>query len=323
SSAPQSSRSGWSTASLTRCPGRRAVSRCTTESSGDGRISLMAAGIDASLVGGRPTQSQCRLYFPAGTGLLCAADSRKSQRSMDTTAPPPLEYLRAEIDRIDQEILDLLMARSAVVRRIGEVKGDLEDGRPALRPAREAQILRRLAARAGGRFPTVVLVRMWRELIAAQTRLQAPLSVAVFARDEGPPQVWDLARDHFGSTTPMIRVDRASQALRALTDGSATVAVLPLPNDDESWWVSLMSDQDRRLRAFARLPFVSGDGEEVRALALGQLEVEASGDDLALLAIEAEPGLSRGRLRELLLGAGLEPGWASTSRPGTPAQVLH
>ena len=36
----------------------------------------------------------------------------------------------------------------------------------------------------------------------------------------------------------MVRVDRAIQALRALTDGSATVAVLPLPNDDESWWVS-------------------------------------------------------------------------------------
>jgi chorismate mutase len=243
--------------------------------------------------------------------------------SMDPTAPPPLEHLRAEIDRIDQEILDLLVARSAVVRRIGEVKGDRVDGRPALRPAREAQILRRLAERASGRFPTAVLVRMWRELIAAQTRLQAPLSVAVFARDEGAPHVWDLARDHFGSTTPMVRVDRPIQALRALTEGAATVAVLPLPHDDESWWVSLMSDQDQRLRAFARLPFVSSHGDEARALALGQLEIEASGDDLALLAIEAEAGLSRGRLRELLLAAGLNPGWASMWRPATPAQTLH
>lgn len=241
---------------------------------------------------------------------------------MDTTASAALEDLRAEIDRIDQEILDLLMARSEVVRRIGEIKGDREDGRPALRPAREAQILRRLAERAAGRFPTAVLVRMWRELIAAQTRLQAPLSVAVFARDDGAPQVWDLARDHFGSTTPMVRVDRAIQALRALSDGTATVAVLPLPNDEESWWTSLMSDQDQRLRAFARLPFVSSGEEEARALALGPLELEASGDDLALLAIEAEPGLSRGRLRELMLGAGLNPGWA-TWRPATGAHALH
>jgi chorismate mutase/prephenate dehydratase len=242
---------------------------------------------------------------------------------MDTTAPPALEHLRAEIDRIDQEVLDLLVARSAVVRRIGEVKGDRLDGRAALRPAREAQILRRLAERANGRFPAAVLVRMWRELIAAQTRLQAPLSVAVFAPKERALQVWDLARDHFGSATAMIAVDRPLQALRALADGSATVAVLPLPNDDDSWWVSLMSDHELQWRVFARLPFVSSEGEEVRALALGHPEIEPSGDDLTPLAIEAEQGLSRGGLRELLATAKLNPGWAATWRPDPPAPAVH
>jgi chorismate mutase / prephenate dehydratase len=244
---------------------------------------------------------------------------------MDPSAPL-LEDLRAEIDGIDRRILDLLIERSAVVRRIGDVKGDRLDGRPALRPAREAQILRRLAEHARGRFPAAVLVRVWRELLAAHTRLQAPLAVTVFARQEEALRVWDLARDHFGSATPMTWVDRPIQALRALGEGNASVAVLPLPGDDDSWWVSLMSDHEVRLRAFARLPFVSGvegDGEELRALALGQLDLEASGDDLTLLAIEAEPGLSRGRLRELLSGAGLEPGWASIWRPPSPPQALH
>jgi hypothetical protein len=87
-----------------------------------------------------------------------------------------------------------------------------------------------------------------------------------------------------------------------------------------------MSDHDLRLRAFARLPFVTGpegDGDEVRALAIGQLDLDASGDDLMLLAIEADPGLSRGRLRELLSAAGLEPGWAAAWRPPSPPQSLH
>jgi hypothetical protein len=164
---------------------------------------------------------------------------------------------------------------------------------------------------------------MWRELIAALTRLQTPLSVAVFAPKERALQVWDLARDHFGSATAMVAVDRPLQALRALADGSATVAVLPLPNDDDSWWVSLMSDHELKVRVFARLPFVSKDGEEVRALALGQLEIEPSGDDLTPLAIEAEPGLSRGGLRELLATANLNPGWAATWRPDPPAPAVH
>ena len=241
---------------------------------------------------------------------------------MDTTAPP-LDHLRAEIDRIDQAVLDLLIERSNVVRRIGEVKDDGPDGRSALRPAREAQILRRLAERSGARFPAPVLVRMWRELIAALTRLQTPLSVTVFAPKERALQVWDLARDHFGSATAMVAVDRPLQALRALADGSATVAVLPLPNDDNSWWVSLMSEHELQLRVFARLPFVSRNGEEVRALALGQLEIEPSGDDLTPLAIEAEQGLSRGGLRELLATVNLNPGWAATWRPDPPAPVVH
>jgi chorismate mutase/prephenate dehydratase len=243
---------------------------------------------------------------------------------MDPIAPP-LQDLRAEIDKIDQEILDRLIERSEVVRRIGEVKGDRLDGRPALRPAREAQILRRLSTHADGRFPAPVLVRMWRELIAAQTRLQAPLSAAVFAPDDAALRIWDLARDHFGSVTPMVRVDRAIQALRALGDGSATVAVLPLPGDDDPWWLGLMSDHDVRLRVFARLPFVAAasNGDEIAALAVGRLDIEASGDDLTLFAVEADAGLSRGGLRELMRGVGLSPVWLAVWRPANPPQTLH
>jgi chorismate mutase/prephenate dehydratase len=84
-----------------------------------------------------------------------------------------------------------------------------------------------------------------------------------------------------------------------------------------------MSEHELRLRAFARLPFVSSHGEEVRALALGQLEIEPSGDDLTLLAVEAQPGLSRGGLRELLAAAGLHPGWAAAWRPDPPTPAVH
>lgn len=243
---------------------------------------------------------------------------------MQATAQP-LEDLRAEIDEIDRALLELLLRRTDVVRRIGEVKDDRRSGRLALRPAREAVILRRLVASAGDRFPPGALVRMWRELQAAHTRLQTPLSVSVYAPREAP-RTWDLARDHFGSLTPMVRVDSASQAIRAVGDGSTTVAVLPLPSDDDPWWAGLISDQDDRLRVFARLPFVAGgngEGEEANALALGRVEPEPSGDDLSLLAIEAEANVSRGRLRDLLLAADLSPAWLAAWRPAREAQAFH
>jgi chorismate mutase/prephenate dehydratase len=240
-------------------------------------------------------------------------------------AAPPLDDLRAEIDRIDQEILDRLIERTAVVRRIGEIKNDGQNGRLAVRPGREAVILRRLASLADGRFPSAVLVRMWRELLGAQTRLQTPLSVAVYV-PRTAFRTWDLARDHFGSVTPMTRVESASQAVRSVSDGSAAVAVLPLPGDDDPWWFALIAEQQDRLRVFARLPFVTcgeGDGEQASALALGRIEPEPSGDDLALLAVEAGSGVSRGRIRDLLATVGLESVWVAASRPANLPQAVH
>jgi chorismate mutase / prephenate dehydratase len=244
---------------------------------------------------------------------------------MEAAAPPPLEDLRAEIDRIDQAVLELLIERSAIVSQIGVLKADRANHRLAVRPAREAVILRRLAELADGRFPRAVLVRMWRELLAATTRLQTPLSVAVHAARQHGFRTWDLARDHFGSITPTVRVDSASQALRSVSDGSATVAVVPLPNDEDPWWLALISDHHDRVRVFARLPFVAGggEGEDASALALGRLEPEPSGDDLTLLAIEAGTGVSRGRLRDLLQGAGLEPSWLAAWRCSDPPQAVH
>jgi len=240
-------------------------------------------------------------------------------------AAPPLEDLRTEVDRIDQAILELLIERSDIVRQIGAVKADRANRRLAVRPAREAEILRRLAALADGRFPRAVMVRMWRELLAATTRLQTPLSVAVFTTRQQGFHTWDLARDHFGSVTPMVRVDSGSQALRSVSDGSATLAVVPLPNDEDPWWLALVSDHHDRLRVFARLPFVANGGGEgdASALALGRLVPEPSGDDLALLAIEAETGVSRGRLRDLLQGVGLEPAWLAAWRCADPPQTVH
>ena len=239
-------------------------------------------------------------------------------------AAVPLENLRAEIDRIDQALLELLIERTDVVRRIGDLKQDHQSGKLAVRPAREAQILRRLVAEAGERFPPAVLVRMWREMLAALTRLQAPLSATVCAPPKSGLATWDLARDHFGSLTAMTRVDGTSQAVRAVVNGTTTVAVLPLPCDDDSWWTALLSDQPDRLRVFMRLPFVAaaeGDGSEAQALAVGRAEIEPSGDDLGVLAIEASADISRGRLRDLLAAAGLEPTWLALSR--SDLHVMH
>lgn len=220
-----------------------------------------------------------------------------------------LEKLRQEIDRIDESIHDLIMRRATVVEQVGALKES--KGMPALRPAREAEILRRLVSRHHGRFPKAVVLRIWREIIGAMVALEAPMTVAVYMPERGSGYL-DLARDHYGSYTPMTVLRSPGQVVRDVAEGTAVVGVVPLPDREnvEPWWISLMGDSPDLPRIIARLPFIGpgpGRGDGIEALAIARLPSDPTGYDRSWLALETPPDISRTRLRAVLGAAGLEP----------------
>ncbi len=126
---------------------------------------------------------------------------------MDGWRSGGLPALRAELDRIDDAIQDLLIQRSGVVEHVAR------SGKPAaFRPGREASIIRRLLHRHQGSLPSVALVRIWRELLAGTTAMQGEFSLAVCDPDHGAP-VTQLAREHFGALTPLYTYPSPGQAL--------------------------------------------------------------------------------------------------------------
>jgi chorismate mutase/prephenate dehydratase len=225
-----------------------------------------------------------------------------------------LEQLRREIDRIDDQLHDLLMHRTSLVGRIAAAKGDR---RVTLRPGREAQILRRLLERHQGDFPKAALVRIWREIVSALTGLQAPFTVAVHAAGRSTAAI-ELARNHFGTVAAFHAFRSPGQVVRAVADGNATVGVIPLipgteaADDAEPWWTSLMLESGTAPRVVARLPFapippVKGAAEPIQALVIACRDHDESGDDRTLAVLETGPDLSRDRLRAILSAGGLEP----------------
>jgi chorismate mutase len=221
-------------------------------------------------------------------------------------AKTSLDDLRREIDRVDDAIHDLLMRRTEIVKELRVVKGG---GGAPIRPGREAQVLRRLIARHRGPFPKPVIARMWRDIIAALTELQGPLAVAVHA-PEGGPDLRRRARDHYGTLTPITSYESELGVLRAVTDGRATIGVLPLPqsDDDDPWWRSLASDKRETPRIIARLPFVSMEpspGDGVEGLAVAMAPHEESGLDRSFLVVETAEQVSRDALTHLLTTAGI------------------
>lgn len=224
-------------------------------------------------------------------------------------ATTSLEDLRREIDEIDDAIHDLLMRRTQVVERVSAAKQ--QDRLLPMRPAREAVILRRLAARHTGALPLAAVTRIWREIVSTLTRLQGPFAIAVYA-PEDRRGFWDVARDHYGSSTPMTPVNTPAAAIRAVAEGNASVAVVPVPDEDDPdpWWRFLMSEDVKTPRIVARLPFCgrgNARGDDRDALAIAPLPHEPTGDDRTLLGLELAGEVSRGRLKDALEAAGLPP----------------
>jgi chorismate mutase / prephenate dehydratase len=233
--------------------------------------------------------------------------------------PSSLDDLRRRIDEIDDRLHDLIMERAAVVEAIGASK---KRGQVAtLRPGREARILRRLLARHRGSFPRSVLARLWRELISGAVIMQGGGAVAVAALEE-MPDYWDLARDHFGSNTPMTAYHSLGETMRALADRKVTVAVLPMPaeGEREPWWPLLARAGSAAPRVLARLPFIArgnarGDGG-IDALAIGHAAPDPTDDDRSLIALELAGELSRARLIAALKEAGLAVTLFAAYEPG-------
>ena len=227
-----------------------------------------------------------------------------------------LGRLRQKIDAIDSQLHDLLMQRTQLAVAVGAAKamqqpltGDSPaEGAKFIRPAREAKILRRLIVRHHGKLPKAVIVRMWREMISALLQVEGPFAVAVYA-PASQPGFWDLARDHYGSRVKILTFSRVDGALSAVMDGSATVAVLPFPREDDAgpWWRRLLGSAQLP-HVIARLPFGDPGNQrnpDLQALVVGRTPTEATDRDHSLIVLEAPEPVSRSTLRQALAGVGL------------------
>lgn len=219
--------------------------------------------------------------------------------------PKSLDDLRAEIDRLDEAMHDLLMRRTVISRQMAGAKG----AAPSMRPAREMEILRRLAARHRGDMPLAGVVRIWREIMAASLALQAGFTVYLLGGEDAHG-LWDLARFHFGSGTRLAPLSTAAHVVQELDEGGTDIGVLPEPllEEDEPWWPHLLFAGPDGPRVIARLPFlVNAPGYDFPpAYALANLSQRATGDDATLIVLLTGEGFSRGKAAGLFQAEGIK-----------------
>jgi chorismate mutase len=174
--------------------------------------------------------------------------------TMSHKAVPSLPELRAEIDRIDADMHRLLMQRGEIIDRLIAVKRTQETG-SAFRPAREAEMMRRLVERHRGILPLDTVESIWRVIIATFTYVQAPFSVHADL-SAGDALMRDSARFHFGFTVPFVAHMGAANAVAAVAQSNGDLGLVPAAGaaGATAWWSALEFDTAPKI--IARLPFV-------------------------------------------------------------------
>lgn len=167
---------------------------------------------------------------------------------------PTLADLRREIDRIDEEMHRLLMQRGEIIDTLITVKKTVDSG-SAFRPGREADMMRRLAARHKGLLPFDTAESIWRVIISTFTYVQAPYRVHADISGGDAP-IRDTTRFHFGFTVPYVPHDSAGAVIDAVAGSAGDLGVFRAEPGRAAgaWWTALAGEG--RPKIIARLPFV-------------------------------------------------------------------
>ena len=154
-----------------------------------------------------------------------------------TSKAESVQEIRAKIDAVDNQILELLNQRAELARAIGETKkkAALENGAPDPKffdPEREQAIVDRLEKNGRrGSFPSHALPFVFKEIISACRSLEAPFRVAYLGPEGTYTQM--AAEKIFGRSVRFVQTPTIEGIFDALSRGQAEYGVTPLENSYE------------------------------------------------------------------------------------------
>jgi chorismate mutase/prephenate dehydratase len=138
-----------------------------------------------------------------------------------------LKSYREQIDRIDDELLQLFNARARLAQQIGHEKGSAA----VLRPEREAQVLERMAKANSGPLSRSGVTQLFTEIMSQCRALEAPISVAYL----GPQGTFSeaAALKRFGHGSHGVPCPSIDEVFREVEAGDALYGVVPVENSSE------------------------------------------------------------------------------------------
>ena len=197
-----------------------------------------------------------------------------------TQALDTLAQLRSEMDAIDDGLLELLVQRLEVTGRVKANKQTSTQSWPLpIRPAREAQILRRLLAKAEGTgISPEFLVRLWRGILSDSSNRQRKITLHVSRHLNANVGFRLRLRDHFGP----LHVEEWRDDAQALMQINAEPKDICVVETEQNWVDAFVEGMAGQARVIAALPVVAEDMVP-KLLIFGQAPSEPTGEDQTLI----------------------------------------
>jgi chorismate mutase/prephenate dehydratase len=151
-----------------------------------------------------------------------------------------LKSLRSRIDRVDEQLLETLAERMALVEEV--LRGKEATGGPLFDPERERDLLRRFAEGAERRHvDPAIAERIFREVVSCSRELQSRMlhrggqpaleaEPAVAYQGSEGAYSWIAIRQHFPDGARALGCATFGDAIASVEEGSAEMAMLPVEN---------------------------------------------------------------------------------------------
>ncbi|MFA5073348.1 MAG: prephenate dehydratase [Nitrospirota bacterium] len=159
-----------------------------------------------------------------------------------------IQAFRKKIDEIDDQLIDLLNQRAEFVIQIGNIKKT--EKLDFHSPAREREILERLALRNKGPFPQDALKAVYREVLSSSLSLERPIKVAYL----GPRATFThmAGMQQFGFAANYVPVGNIKDVFTEVERGRADYGVVPVENSTEgvvNYTLDMFIDSDLKISA--------------------------------------------------------------------------
>jgi chorismate mutase / prephenate dehydratase len=142
---------------------------------------------------------------------------------------PNLASLRQEIDRLDQQLVELLNRRAEVVVRVGQFKQDR--GLEVWSAAREDEVIAQALAASRGPLSAETLRVIFRELISGSRALERPMRVACLGPKYSYSHLAAVAR--FGEAVEHVPVGSIAAVFEEVNRRHVQFGLVPLENSTD------------------------------------------------------------------------------------------